>query len=329
MARLATIEPVDPLPIDDLATSFGGWRDRARRRLDDGLSPWPVPVPLDLETTDMEAVDARDPEVGRGYRRERIVFDSEATMAVPAYLLVPDGRTEPGPAVLAVHGHGPGKAEVCGVEGVTHYGRQLASHGYVVLAPDLRCFGERVDWNPSDHYACDTNLVHATMMGESPLTANLFDLVRCLDVLSDHPLVDPGRIGVVGFSYGATCTLFLAALDPRVAAAVVSGYFSSWAEAHKMPWNMCGSQVFPGMLGQLEHLDLGALIAPRPLLIESGTGDLLFPLAAARSSVDSLRSVYRYLGSADALEHHVFEGEHEWDGSATPAFLDRCLGPMP
>ena len=37
-------------------------------------------------------------------------------MSVPAYLLVPDGRVAPGPAVLAAHGHGPGKAEACGLE---------------------------------------------------------------------------------------------------------------------------------------------------------------------------------------------------------------------
>ena len=63
----------------------------------------------------------------------------------------------------------------------------------------------------------------------------------------------------MGLSYGGTCTLFLAALDERIAAAVVSGYFSSWAEAHKMPWNMCGSQVLPGMLGRFEHVDIAAL----------------------------------------------------------------------
>ena len=76
---------------------------------------------------------------------------------------------------------------------------------------------------------------------------------------------------MVGLSYGATMTLFLAAWDQRVAASVVSCYFSSWAEAHKMPWNMCGSQVLVGMLGQIEHVDLGALVAPRPLLVESRT----------------------------------------------------------
>ena len=178
---------------------------------------------------------------------------------------------------------------------------QLARRGYVVLAPDLRCFGERLDWNPEDHYACDTNLVHAAMAGWNPLAQNVWDLRRSLDVLQEHPLVDPDRLGMVGISYGGTVTLFTAAVDQRVAAAVVSGYFSSWAESHKMPWNMCGSQILFGMLGRLEHEDLGALVAPRPLLVETGTEDPLFPLAAATESVRRTRLVYDQLGADERL----------------------------
>ena len=196
-------------------------------------------------------------------------------MSVPAYLLVPHARTEPGAAVLAIHGHGAGKSMVCGLdrgrddlrdeiaEYHGDYAHQLACRGFVVLAPDLRGFGERTDWNPPDRYECDWNLVSATMAGAAPLTQNLWDLRCSLDVLAQHPLVDPQRIGAVGLSYGGTGTLFLAAIDERVKAAVVSGYFSSWAAAHRVPWNMCGSQVLPGLLGRLEHVDLGALIAPR------------------------------------------------------------------
>ena len=160
------------------------------------------------------------------------------------------------------------------------------------------------------------------MAGENPLAANLWDLARCLDVLGAHPLVDPGRMGVAGLSYGATCSLFLAAIDDRVAAAVVSGYFSSVAASHRMPWNMCGSQVLPGMLGHLEHVDLGALVAPRPLLIESGVDDHLFPVAVARRSVDELRQVYRLLGAPDeALVHDVFDAGHQWHGTQALPFL--------
>jgi dienelactone hydrolase len=320
MLRLATARRADPVPLDDL-TQFDAWRARCRDRLATLLGPFPEPVAADFEVLEEERAD--------GYRRQKVVFDSERTMSVPAYLLLPDGREAPGAAVLAIHGHGPGKSVVCGIEQTEapngDYAHQLAQCGYVVLAPDLRCFGERRDWNPPDHYACDTNLVHAVMAGANPLAQNLWDLICSLDVLAAHPLVDPGRIGAAGLSYGGTMTFLLAALDARVKAAVVSGYVSSWAEAHKVPWNMCGSQVLPGMLGQLEHVDIGALVAPRPLLVETGTEDMIFPLAAAEAAVRELREVYRHLGDADALEHDVFDGDHQWHGARAYPFLQRWL----
>jgi dienelactone hydrolase len=324
MTWLAAAQHEDPLDVTDLGR-FDAWRDGRRSRLSQLLGPMPIRVPLDVETLESVRCD--------GYRREKIVYDTEATMSVPAYLLIPDGRQLPGPAVLAVHGHGPGKSQVCGLTETEtpngNYAEQLVRRGYVVLAPDLRCFGERLDWNPPDHYACDTNLVHAVMAGWSPLTQNLWDLARSLDVLSDHPLVDAGRIGAVGLSYGATMSLFLAACDHRVAATVVSGYFSSWAEAHRMPWNMCGSQVLPGMIGRLEHVDLGALVAPRPMLVETGIDDTLFPLPAAARSMADLRVVYQHLGAADRVQHDVFPGGHQWHGDQAYPFLDRWLQHSP
>jgi dienelactone hydrolase len=161
------------------------------------------------------------------------------------------------------------------------------------------------------------------------LAQNVWDLSRSLDVLQEHPLVDPDRLGMVGISYGGTVTLFTAAVDRRVAAAVVSGYFSSWRESHKMPWNMCGSQILTGMLGRLEHEDLGSLVAPRPLLIETGTEDLLFPLAAATESVRRTRLVYAAEGEPDRLVHDVFEGGHQWHGTEALPFLDRWLAHDP
>jgi dienelactone hydrolase len=299
------------------------WRVRTRAELRARLGTHPEPVPLDLEVT--EAVDCGD------YTRHRIVFDTEATMSVPAYLLVPHARRDaaPGPAVLAIHGHGPGKALVCGIEPGgpgDDYAHALASLGYVVLAPDLRGFGERADWMPPDKYHCDWDLVCATMAGVVPLERNLWDLQRALDGLCDHPLVDPARVAAAGLSYGGTCSLFLAALDDRVRVAVVSGYLSSWRAAHTIPWNMCGSQVMPGQLGAIEHVDIAALIAPRPLLVESGIDDMIFPVASARATVEQLRALYDRLDAPpDAIVHDVFDGEHRWHGTEVPAFLERWL----
>jgi acetyl esterase/lipase len=321
VTRLAATVEVDPLPDGDPA-AIDPWRNRFAARLDEALAPWPERVPARAEVDDGEPAD--------GYRRHRLVFDTEDTMSVPAYLLVPDGRVTPGSGILAVHGHGPGKSRICGLEPDDppggDYAAELARRGHVVLAPDLRCFGERLDWNPEDHYACDTNLVHQVMAGWSPLTQNLWDSARALDVLGAHPMVDPARLGVVGFSYGGTISLFLAACDPRVAATVVSGYFSSWADAHRMPWNMCGSQVLPGMPGAMEHVDVGALVAPRPMFVETGREDLLFPVASAERSVGRLRRVYAHLGDPDRLVHEVSEGEHQWYGRGAYAFLAEHLG---
>jgi len=284
MTRLSATTHEDPLPEGDLA-ALPRWLDGRRARLRELLGPTPTPVPLNAET--LESVECD------GYRRDKIVFDTEDTMSVPSYLLVPDGRVSAGAAVLACHGHGPGKSQAVGLEHTdapnSDYALQLVREGYIVLAPDLRCFGERQDWNPEDHYACDTNLVHAVM----------------------------------------AVTLFTAASDTRVAAAVVSGYFSSWAESHKMPWNMCGSQVAWSMLGRLEHEDLGALVAPRPLLIETGTEDPLFPLPAALESVRRTRLVYEHDHAGDKLEHDVFEAGHQWHGVAAIPFLNRWLSHAP
>jgi dienelactone hydrolase len=318
--HLETVVASDPCPIDD-PERYDAWRSRARARVLGLLGPDPVAVAPEIEIT--ESVDCGT------YRRDRVVIDTEATMAMPAYLLVPHERVAPGSAVLAIHGHGPGKAMVCGL--VTggagdDYAHQLAVMGHVVLAPDLRGFGERADWMPDDKYHCDWNLVCATMAGVVPLARNLWDLRCALDLLIEHPLVAPDRIAVAGLSYGGTCSLFLAALDERVAAAVVSGYLASWAAAHTVPWNMCGSQVLPGQLGAVEHLDVAALVAPRPLLVESGTEDPIFPADAARGTVASLAVLYERAGVSNALVHAVFAGDHRWHGAEVESFLERAIG---
>jgi dienelactone hydrolase len=322
MALLDGTDHEDPFPSGE-PELIGGWRARRRRRFLELLGALPAPVPLRPETLEVTECE--------GYRRERVVFDSEASMSVPAFLLVPDDRTTPGPAVLAIHGHGPGKSQVCGLAGTAagnaDYALQLVRRGYVVLAPDLRCFGERLDDLPADHYACDSNLVHAVMAGRSPLAQNVWDMARALDYLQGHDLVDASHIAAVGLSYGGTTSLFLAAYDERVAAVVVSGYLSSWDASHRVPLNMCGSQILPGMLGRLEHLDVAALVAPRPLLVETGTQDPLFPVEAARATVAELRLVYGFLGAAGCLHHDVFAGGHQWHGELAYPFLERFLKP--
>jgi dienelactone hydrolase len=325
LARIAEAAPADPCPYDGDRATLEAWQRRATARLDAAVPPRPA-VPLNVETT--ETVDCGS------YERHRIVYDSEPDMSVPAYLLVPKDRTEPGPAILAQHGHGPGKSQVAGLPGEAggeasenaDYGHQLAMRGYVVLAPDLRGFGERTDWNPPNIYHCDYSQMHTTMLGLDMLALDLWDLARGLDVLAAHALVDADRMGMVGLSQGGTCTLFLSAVDKRIRASVVSGYFSSITASAAIPWNMCGSQVLRGMLGTFEHLDIAGLIAPRALLIESGRLDDIFPAAVAEAEHQKLAQVYATLGVPERTEIEILDGGHAWHGLRAYAFLQHWLG---
>jgi hypothetical protein len=107
---------------------------------------------------------------------------------------------------------------------------------------------------------------------------------------------------------------------------VVSGYFNRWETCATIGWNMCGSQVLNGITLSVDHVDLGALVAPRPLLVETGTADNIFPVGPARQAMADLRTVYEALGAGDRVEHDVFEGPHRWNGVRAYPFLARWLG---
>ena len=87
MLKLAETEPLDPIPLDAVdLRELDAWRGRVRghdwsRRSD--------PLRRGCRSTSRSRTRRSVEEFG--YRRERVVFDTEATMSVPAYLLVPLG----------------------------------------------------------------------------------------------------------------------------------------------------------------------------------------------------------------------------------------------
>ncbi len=310
------------------------WRTAFHQKLHALMAPWPNPCPLEPLTLERVPCD--------GYLREKILFRSEEDMCVPAYVLLPAGDPPAGgryPAVVCQHGHGYGKDDVVGL---THgalerwrvrqslhydYGPDLARRGYVVLAMDARGFGERALGYPegADEHGCNMVQLKAQLLGLNLLTLNVFDLMRCIDYLVTRPEVDAGRIGCLGLSYGGTLTLFASALDTRIRAAIVSGYLGTLYEQTFIRGDTCGQQVVPGLLHWGELADVACLIAPRALLVESGTEDESFGIDAAREAFGHVQRLYRVAGVAERLQHHVFVGGHRWDGAEAHAWLDRWL----
>ncbi|MFW6313036.1 MAG: dienelactone hydrolase, partial [Spirochaetota bacterium] len=75
-----------------------------------------------------------------------------------------------------------------------------------------------------------------------------------------------------------------------------------------------------------EMADLSGLIAPRPLFVEAGDHDPIFPVEAVRRGLADARKVYSVFGAEDRVEHSIFEGRHRIDGEAAYAWLERMLG---
>jgi hypothetical protein len=94
------------------------------------------------------------------------------------------------------------------------------------------------------------------------------------------------------------CTLFSAALEPRIRAAMVSGYLNTFRDS-VFSLSHCIDNYVPGILNWAEMYDIAGLIAPRPLFAESGERDDIFPIEASRASFARVKKVYEVFGAAD------------------------------
>ncbi|MCL6507709.1 MAG: acetylxylan esterase, partial [Bryobacteraceae bacterium] len=156
----------------------------------------------------------------------------------------------------------------------------------------------------------------------------VWDAMRAVDFLEGRPEVDPARIGCLGISGGGMITLFTAALDTRIKAALVSGYLNSFHDSI-MSISHCEDNYIPGILKYAEMADIACLIAPRPLFIESGTEDNIFPVEATRAAVDQVRRAYELLGAPERLGCEIFEGKHEFSGRQGFPFRRHSLDIFP
>jgi dienelactone hydrolase len=286
---------------------FGRWQDRSRRRLRRILGDLP-------RTRGPLGVQRQTSEQCPGYVRERLVYTTRPGLQSVAHLLTPCGRPGKLPAVLCVHGHGAdGKDGPIDPQSIYRgFARQFAEAGVVAMCPEQIGFGERALPPGPVNYQV---LVHGlNMLGQTLIGWRYWDLVRALDLLERLPQVDRRRIGVMGLSLGGEMTLLLSGLQPRVRAACVCGYLTSHRSTFlDRPHCTCGH--LRDLARHFEHVDLAALIAPRPLFVDTGRADPDFLHTQAEELVRQLRNVYDLHGRpANHLGVEVHDGAHVISG---------------
>lgn len=322
------LKATPPLHFDGTGkTEWEKWRETFRNNLVNDLGPSPEALPLEVETLEQIQFD--------GYTREKIIFNPDPFSSIPAYVLIPDGATaeNPAPAVLCAHGHGVGKDGAVGIidDYQKQYAVELAQRGFVTIAPDWRCFGERKD---RDEWArrpgrdgCNIAYLAFGYFGYQLLQLNISDGQRCLDYLQSRPEVDDRRLGCMGCSFGGTMTTYISAMDQRVKAAVIVCYLSTLTDAlnDRGRGNTCGSQFMFGLRKAGDIADVAGLIAPRACMVQIGSDDMCFIEADALEAFRQVEKIYAASGRSDKLVLDHFQGEHEINLETGIKFLQERL----
>lgn len=273
--------------------------------------------------------------------RERIEFGTVWGFRVPAYVLLPKNTTGKTPAVLALHGHGYGSRQIVGLhpdgtenkgESDNHgnYALELVRRGFIVVVPEVIGFGDRrlaadQEAGQIGNSSCQTLASHLLLYGISLAGLRVQEALRALDYVLSRKDVDAERIGCIGFSGGGLIAAYTSALDERIKATVLCAFANTY-KGSIMHVRHCIDNYLPAVLTYSELPELIGLIAPRPLFIESGKQDPIFPIETVEKAVDYLRQLYAEEGSRGDFGVHLFEGVHEVNGGQAYPWLVEVIG---
>ena len=249
-----------PLSKEEWNASLAKRREMWREML--GLSPLPPRSPLNATITGtLERGD---------YVVEKVHFQCLPGTYVVGNLYrpaKPEGRL---PAVLYLCGHTKGKVAA----GYQAHPRWFAQHGYVALVLDPIQLGESQGFH---HGTYREERWDWPSRGYTPAGAEVWNAMRALDYLETRDDVDSERMGVTGLSGGGVISWCLGAADERVKVVVPVCQSGSIEQvvADRGTDGHCDCAFWINYYRWCWP-DLGALIAPRPFLIASGSEDILW-----------------------------------------------------
>ena len=279
------------------------WARRARRWLVAGHGGFPERTPLKARTVGV---------IGRrGYRVEKVLFESRPRYFVPALIHVPQGIEPPFPAAVQSCGH---YAEAKAHPDYQRMAILLALNGFVVCTPDPIGQGERGEYADCEcgaNVAGDAVAAHhfvykpSLLLGRNVIHFRSWDKIRAIDLLCEREDVDPSRIGFIGHSGGGQMTYLLCGLDSRIKAASISSGSGSCEHPHFRP-DVRNARCIS------DNLDYVASHIPKPLQIMIGEAEQVYldRLAGHRHLFERLYGIF---GKRDRFRIVINEGNHDLD----------------
>jgi dienelactone hydrolase len=311
LGRLTVETPQSGKPLQSLAApSREEWEKERRlyeRALRELIGSWPQKrPPLGARVLEEKSFPK--------WTRYKVSFRSLPSKAahaseIRAWLFVPARRAGRRPAIIALHQTVPqGKDEPAGVKGPhpwMAYATYYAERGYVTLAPDMIGYGERTAGGYAET-GFELSDAAPILDGHPELTLlglMLFDVTRCVDYLESRPEVDRERIGVIGHSQGGFLVNMVLGLEPRLRVGVASCGYGLFRKDGLFPerWAARNSAYLPRLhlyrkdaaALPIDFLQIMALAAPRPHLVQTAMGDTIWTKTAVEDDAFVARELRR------------------------------------
>ena len=158
-----------------------------------------------------------------------------------------------------------------GIPQAAQFARRLVEQGCRVVVPTLIDRDDKWSGNPKIERM--TNQTHrefiyrmAFELGRHIIGYEVQKILALVDWMSHEENHPP--IGVIGYGEGGLLTLYSAAVDARIDAAVVSGYF----QPREAVWQEPIYRNVWALLHEFGDAEIASLIAPRTLIVEASRG---------------------------------------------------------
>jgi dienelactone hydrolase len=278
-----------------------------------GLLPMPEKTPLHTQVFG---------KLERGnYTVEKVLLETYPGFYLGGNLYRPLGKSGPFPAVVSPHGHWTyGRMENTLQVSVPARCISLARQGFVVFSYDM------VGYNDTNQFPHGDNGPHLGGPREDLWSINtmglqLWNSIRAVDFVSSLPEVDASRIAATGASGGGTQTFLLMAVDERVKAAAPVNMISAIMQGN-------GCEEAPNLRVGAFNVMFAAMMAPRPLLMVSATGD--WTRNTPKEEFPAVQVIYRLLDAEPNVESVQIDQGHNYSKESREAvysfFNARLLG---
>jgi formylglycine-generating enzyme required for sulfatase activity len=246
--------------------SLTGWEDKKKeiqKEWEDLLGKLSIDTPPEVN---VKVIETFDEDI---YQGKLMYLQVEPGFWEKIYLMIPDQPVRtPTPVVITPYYDvdAPAGRNMGGYyrpKSVRHFSYVAVQHGYIALA---------VKWfagSYGESYPEAVANLHLRHPGCTGFGKWVWDSKRVLDYLYSLPYVDKNNIGIIGHSLGSKLSLYAAAMDERISAAVISeGGISFRFSNYDAYWYF--GKYIRDVQNHTDQHELLGLMAPRPLLLIGG-----------------------------------------------------------